>query len=80
MVLATSTPLSNSSTFQPLCGVSVASFQKQITVQELSSDGLRGIGPCAITLATAEGLDAHARAVSIRLEVLAAAGDAETRA
>ncbi|MEO6075767.1 MAG: histidinol dehydrogenase [Dokdonella sp.] len=52
-------------------GVSVASFQKQITVQELSSDGLRGIGACAITLATAEGLDAHARAVSIRLDAIA---------
>ena len=61
-------------------GVSVASFQKQITVQELSSDGLRGIGPCAITLATAEGLDAHARAVSIRLEAIAADADAETSA
>ena len=53
-------------------GVSVASFQKQITVQELSSDGLRGIGACAITLASAEGLDAHARAVSIRLDAIAA--------
>ena len=52
-------------------GVSVASFQKQITVQELSADGLRGIGPCAITLANAEGLDAHARAVSIRLDAIA---------
>lgn len=61
-------------------GVSVASFQKQITVQELSSDGLRGIGPCAITLANAEGLDAHARAVSIRLEVIALAANAEASA
>ena len=59
-------------------GVSVASFQKQITVQELSADGLRGIGPCAITLANAEGLDAHARAVSIRLDALAGNASLET--
>ncbi len=49
-------------------GVSVASFQKQITVQELSPAGLRAIGPCAVTLARAEGLEAHARAVTLRLE------------
>jgi histidinol dehydrogenase len=48
-------------------GLSVASFQKQLTVQELSPDGLRGIGGCAMTLAAAEGLDGHARAVGVRL-------------
>lgn len=51
-------------------GVSVASFMKQVTVQELSAEGLQGIGACAVTLAQAEGLDAHARAVSLRLEML----------
>lgn len=51
-------------------GVSVASFLKQITVQELSAEGLRGIGDCAVTLAEAEGLDAHARAISLRLAAL----------
>lgn len=61
-------------------GLSVASFQKQITVQELSSDGLRGIGPCAITLANAEGLDAHAQAVSIRLEALAKTANTDANA
>jgi histidinol dehydrogenase len=54
-------------------GVSVASFVKQITVQELSSEGLRTIGPCAATLARAEGLHAHERAVTRRLALL---GDA----
>jgi histidinol dehydrogenase len=49
-------------------GVSVASFLKQITVQELTSAGLAGIGPCAATLARAEGLHAHERAVTLRLE------------
>ncbi|WP_430390430.1 histidinol dehydrogenase [Dyella sp. 20L07] len=51
-------------------GVSVASFQKQITVQELSADGLRSIGPCTATLASAEQLEAHRRAVTLRLEAL----------
>ncbi len=51
-------------------GVSVASFVKQITVQELSADGLRGIGSCAAALARAEGLDAHERAVTLRLDLL----------
>ncbi|MEO8012040.1 MAG: histidinol dehydrogenase [Dokdonella sp.] len=51
-------------------GLSVASFQKQITVQELSIAGLREIGECTMTLASAERLDAHARAVGVRLEAL----------
>jgi histidinol dehydrogenase len=51
-------------------GVSVASFVKQISVQEVSTDGLRAIGPCTVTLATAEQLEAHRRAVSMRLDVL----------
>ena len=51
-------------------GVSVASFLKQITVQELTSEGLRGIGPCAATLARSEGLHAHERAVTRRLALL----------
>jgi len=51
-------------------GVSVASFLKQITVQELTANGLRAIGPCAATLARAEGLRAHELAVTRRLEFL----------
>ncbi|WP_049621429.1 histidinol dehydrogenase [Frateuria defendens] len=53
-------------------GVSVASFQKQVTVQELSADGLRAIGPCTATLAAAEQLEAHRRAVTLRLAALEA--------
>ncbi len=53
-------------------GVSVASFVKLITVQELSPDGLRAIGPCARTLAAAEQLHAHERAVALRLARLEA--------
>ncbi|MEO6801519.1 MAG: histidinol dehydrogenase [Rhodanobacter sp.] len=51
-------------------GVSVASFQKQISVQEVSASGLRNIGPCTVTLAAAEQLEAHRRAVTLRLAVL----------
>lgn len=53
-------------------GVSVASYQKQISVQEVSAAGLRNIGPCTATLAAAEQLEAHRRAVTLRLDVLAA--------
>ncbi|MGB3748383.1 MAG: histidinol dehydrogenase [Rhodanobacter sp.] len=52
-------------------GVSVASYQKQISVQEVSAEGLRHIGPCTATLAAAEQLEAHRRAVTLRLEALA---------
>ncbi|MGE8220836.1 MAG: histidinol dehydrogenase [Stenotrophomonas acidaminiphila] len=50
-------------------GVSVASFQNQISVQAASAQGIAGIGPCALVMARAEGLDAHANAVALRLEV-----------
>mgnify|MGYP001550130601 CR=1 FL=1 len=53
-------------------GVSVASFQKQISVQEVTADGLRAIGPCTATLAAAEQLEAHRRAVTLRLAALEA--------
>jgi len=49
-------------------GVSVLSFLKLMTVQELTPLGLKGISECALTLAAAEGLDAHANAVRKRLE------------
>ena len=49
-------------------GLSVASFQKAITVQEANRAGIAAAGPCAATLAHAEGLQAHARAVELRLE------------
>ena len=45
-----------------------------MTVQELSRAGLGNIGPIAVTLAETEGLDAHARAVSLRLEKLGSSG------
>lgn len=50
-------------------GVSVASFQNSISVQWVTPEGLAVIGPCAVTLARAEGLEAHAQAVVRRLEI-----------
>ncbi len=52
-------------------GVSLADFQKRITVQELSAAGLRDLGPTAIAISTLEGLDAHGNAVRVRLDALA---------
>jgi len=48
-------------------GVSVASFQKSISIQTVSQTGLNMIGPCAVTIANAEGLQAHANAVLLRM-------------
>ena len=48
-------------------GVSVASFQTSISTQSVTRAGLAAIGPCAVTLARAEGLEAHAQAVLVRL-------------
>ncbi len=48
----------------------LADFSKRMTVQELSADGLEGLAPTVVTMAEAEGLDAHKRAVTIRVEKL----------
>lgn len=48
-------------------GVSVDSFVKKITYQKLTKEGLNKIAATVITMAEAEGLDAHAHAVRIRL-------------
>lgn len=53
-------------------GVSVASFQNFVSVQSASREGIAAIGACAVTLAEAEGLDAHALAVALRLRKVAA--------
>ena len=48
-------------------GVSLDSFVKKMTVQSLSEEGLRNLGPSVATMARVEGLDAHERAVTLRL-------------
>jgi histidinol dehydrogenase len=47
-------------------GVSVDSFVKKITFQQLSKEGLKNIGPAIEAMASAEGLEGHRRAVGIR--------------
>jgi len=49
-------------------GVSVDSFVRKITFQQLSSEGLQRIGNTVIEMAEAEGLQAHANAVRVRLQ------------
>jgi histidinol dehydrogenase len=51
-------------------GLSLADFMKRMTVQELSPAGIKDLGPTAVTLANLEGLDAHANAVTVRLNAL----------
>ncbi|WP_165311701.1 histidinol dehydrogenase [Vibrio ziniensis] len=48
----------------------LADFSKRMTVQELSADGLKTLAPTVVKMAEAEGLDAHKRAVTIRIEKL----------
>ena len=52
-------------------GVNLDSFLRKMTLQEISREGLQGLAPTITAMAKAEGLDAHARAVTTRL---AAAG------
>jgi histidinol dehydrogenase len=51
-------------------GLGVADFQKRITVQEVTPAGLADLGRTARTLARLESLDAHANAVTVRLDVI----------
>ena len=48
-------------------GLSAADFVKQVTVQRVTKAGLARIGPSVVTLARAEGLNAHAESVATRL-------------
>jgi len=49
-------------------GLGLDQFLRQMTVQELTREGLEGLGDAVRTLAGLEGLDAHANAVSLRLQ------------
>jgi histidinol dehydrogenase len=54
-------------------GVSVASFQNFVSVQSATRSGLAAIGPDALAMAQAEGLEAHAHSVRVRLAAQARA-------
>lgn len=49
-------------------GVSLDSFVKKITYQQLTKEGLENIGSIVMEMATAEGLEAHKNAVAVRLK------------
>ncbi|HEY4635531.1 MAG TPA: histidinol dehydrogenase [Rhodospirillales bacterium] len=53
-------------------GLSVLDFVKRTSILKCDADSLRAIGAAAVTLGDAEGLQAHARSVSIRLNQLEA--------
>jgi histidinol dehydrogenase len=50
-------------------GVSLESYLKRMTVQELTREGLMRLGPSVAKMADVEGLDAHRRAVTLRMGV-----------
>ena len=60
-------------------GVSLDSFVKKITYQQLTAEGLRHVGPPTELMAAAEGLEAHRRAVAVRLKRLASDRAAASR-
>jgi len=50
-------------------GLGVLDFMKRTSILKLGAESLHALGPAAMTLAKAEGLDAHRRSVAIRLNV-----------
>ena len=51
-----------------MSGVNLDSFIRKITYQEITRDGIRALGKTIVTMAQAEGLDAHANAATIRMQ------------
>ncbi len=51
-------------------GVSLDSFVKKITFQQITESGLKKLGPAIVEMANAEGLAAHARAVTLRMHAV----------
>lgn len=49
-------------------GVNIDSFMRKMTIQELSHDGIESLAQTIVAMAEAEGLEAHANAVKIRIE------------
>jgi histidinol dehydrogenase len=63
--LGAHTPEARSARFSS--GLGVLDFMKRTSILKLSDQALRALAPAALTLAQAEGLDAHRRSVAIRL-------------
>lgn len=54
-------------------GLCLDSFQRKMTLQELTPEGIASIGPAVVTMARGEQLDAHANAMALRLAALESA-------
>ena len=48
-------------------GVNIDSFMRKMTIQELSREGMAALAPTIVAMADAEGLEAHANAVKVRI-------------
>ena len=51
-----------------MSGVNLDSFVRKITYQGITIDGINSLGETIVTMAKAEGLDAHANAAAIRMK------------
>jgi histidinol dehydrogenase len=51
-----------------MSGVNLDSFNRKITYQEITQDGMMSLGNVIVEMARAEGLDAHANAAMIRMQ------------
>ena len=51
-------------------GVNIDSFMRKMTIQELSKEGIESLAPTIVAMAEAEGLQAHANAVKVRINKL----------
>jgi len=61
-----------------ISSLSLADFSRRFTVQEITRQGLSSLAECICELTDAEGLDAHKRAVTIRLEATVNDGQEST--
>ena len=50
-------------------GLGVLDFMKRTSILKCGPDQLRALGPAAMTLGKAEGLDAHSRSIGLRLNL-----------
>ena len=51
-----------------MSGVNLDTFVRKITYQEITREGIEGLGSTIVTMARAEGLDAHANAALVRMK------------
>ena len=67
--------LPTSSWARSCSGVNIDSFMRKMTLQKITRDGLKGLSDTIVDMAEAEGLQAHAEAVRVRIAALEASGE-----